>query len=476
MTQSIEGALAKRLSFATLCSYGSGQIGGQIFRDAPAALVPMFMATILGIPPWMAGVAILVPKLWMIICDPMMGALSDRYKAQHGRTPFLIVGGLVTSLGLVGLFTLPQFENPILAAIAISFVYFIASTGFSAYTVPYLALATEVSNDPYQRSRLMSARLMGGMIGGIAGVGLAQPMIRYFGSDALAWKLTLLILSGACLVTMLITALTMHNRVDRVAPQPNNVGIFQNIWNSLHDKEFRWLAVTFLLNSMAQACSFSVIAFLYLYCVGNVNLMLPYVLISSATVAISYPIWLRIAKHWSNAKCFTVGNIGFTILCITTFWIEPGNDVLVTLPWIGPVSTQQMIVLVRGAPQAFFSAGYILFTYSMFTDTVNRIAARDPKNANEGVYSGIFTATEKLAFAISPLIAGVVMSASGFVPSSGGAVDQSPQAVTGILVLYSLIPSAMHVLSQFAFQVHVKAATAHTLGANGENVAGIRTR
>lgn len=470
MTQAIESTPAKRLSFATLCSYGSGQVGGQIFRDAPAALVPMFMATILGIPPWMAGVAILVPKLWMIICDPLMGALSDRYKAQHGRTPFLIVGGLITSLGLLALFTLPQFENPTLAAVAISLVYFIASTGFSAYTVPYLALATEVSNDPYQRSRLMSARLMGGMIGGIAGIGLAQPMIRYFGNDAVAWKLTLLILSGACLVTMLITAISMHKRVERTAHQPSDVGIFRNIWNSLQDKEFRWLAVTFLLNCMAQACSFSVIAFLYLYCVGNVNLMLPYVLISSATVAISYPIWLRIAKRWSSAKCFTVGNIGFTILCITTFWIEPGNDVLVNLPVIGPISTQQMIVLVRGAPQAFFSAGYILFTYSMFTDTVNRIAERNLQNANEGVYSGIFTATEKLAFAVSPLIAGVVMSASGFVASSGGAIDQSPQAITGILVLYSLIPSAMHVLSQFAFHIHIQAVAANELAAKSANV------
>ena len=41
--------------------YGVGQTGAQIFRDTPAALLPVYLTTVLGVPAWLAGVAILVP-------------------------------------------------------------------------------------------------------------------------------------------------------------------------------------------------------------------------------------------------------------------------------------------------------------------------------------------------------------------------------------------------------------------------------
>ena len=42
-------------------------------------------------------------------------------------------------------------------------------------------------------------------------------------------------------------------------------------------------------------------------------------------------------------------------------------------------------------------------------------------------------------------LAGVVMSAFGFVSSTGGAAAQSASAITGIVLLYSAIPAALQV-------------------------------
>lgn len=47
----------KPLSIKLMLSYGSGQTGAQIFRDAAA--LPLFMTTMLGVSPWLAGVVIL---------------------------------------------------------------------------------------------------------------------------------------------------------------------------------------------------------------------------------------------------------------------------------------------------------------------------------------------------------------------------------------------------------------------------------
>ncbi|MFD2137742.1 hypothetical protein ACFSLT_25640 [Novosphingobium resinovorum] len=42
--------------------YGLGQTGAQVFRDTPAALLPVYMTTVLGVPAWLAGLVILLPS------------------------------------------------------------------------------------------------------------------------------------------------------------------------------------------------------------------------------------------------------------------------------------------------------------------------------------------------------------------------------------------------------------------------------
>jgi GPH family glycoside/pentoside/hexuronide:cation symporter len=439
------------VSFDTLWRYGIGQVGGQVFRDAPATLLPIFMSTMLGVPPWMAGLAVIVPKLWLILCDPFVGALSDRFNARWGRTPFLLVGAAITSVGFASMFFVPVSRDPAVSACIVSFLFFLASTGFSAFSVPYLALSSEVSDDGHQRSRMIAARIVGAIAGVIAGIGLAQPLIGYFGGGMHAWRVTTLTLAGLCLVTMLTTAATMHGRADRPAATTPAEGMFRNILHALKERDFRWLTLTYFLQCVSQGCSFTVVSFIFILCVGNVNLILPFVLIMSVGSMVSQPLWLALAKRWGNQACFLISNIGYIVLSITAFWIEPGTDVLLRLPFGEAVSTQQAIVLLRGFPLAVFNSGFLLFTLSMFTDTVNRAKKRSHSQLNEGVFSGIFTATEKLSFAVAPLLAGVVMSASGFSASTGGIHSQSRQALAGILATYSIIPAAIMALSLLSF-------------------------
>jgi GPH family glycoside/pentoside/hexuronide:cation symporter len=269
------------------------------------------------------------------------------------------------------------------------------------------------------------------------------------GGGAAAWRTAGLLLAALCLVTMLVTALTMHRRAERAVAVEQQEGLIVHIVHALRERAFRWLTLTYLLQCTAQGCSFTVVAFVFLYCVGNVNLILPFVLIMSVANLIGQPLWLALAKRWGAVTCFLVANVGYI-----TLWITPGHDVLVTLPVIGPLSTDQTIVLVRALPLAFFNGGFLLFILSMFTDVVNDVKERAEGAVNEGVYSGIFTATEKLSFAIAPMIGGIVLSLSGFVASTGGAHAQGSRALTGILAMYALIPAAIMVASLGTFWVY----------------------
>jgi len=69
----------------------------------------------------------------------------------------------------------------------------------------------------------------------------------------------------------------------------------------------------------------------------------------------------------------------------------------------------------------------------------------------EGVYSGIWLAAEKLAFAAGALIVGAVIGAFGFVESTDGVqLVQSPSAILGIAVTYSGINTLIYLSSILA--------------------------
>lgn len=441
----------QRLSYSLLVRYGIGQTGAQVFRDTPAALLPLFMTTLLGVPAWMAGMAVILPKLWVIFWDPLAGALSDKFKRRIGRGPFLVVGALLANIGFVCLFSLTGFSSSFLAAATISLIFLLASTGFSAFSVPYLAIASELSGDPRERNRLIAARVLFAVAGVIAAVGLAQPAVAYFGGGPHGWRMMASILAAFCLCTMLVTAFGLPSARAAALPPTAHVGIFSQIGDALRHRDFRWLTFVYLLQCIGQACGYTVIGFVFLYNVGNVNLILPFVLVMSVASLASQPIWLAFARRYGNSAGLIASTIGWVVFTITAFTITPGHDVLTTVRGIGPVSTAQMIVLVRALPLAFFNCGFLLFILSLLTDTIDRTRRRSGGAVNEGVFSGIFSATEKLSFALAPLVGGFIMSATGFVSSTTGAVAQSASAMTGILLLYSLIPALFVGLSGLAF-------------------------
>jgi GPH family glycoside/pentoside/hexuronide:cation symporter len=114
------------------------------------------------------------------------------------------------------------------------------------------------------------------------------------------------------------------------------------------------------------------------------------------------------------------------------------------------LSTQHVLVLVRAVVIGVVNGGFILLALSMMTDTVD-YQRRMAGVANEGVFAGLYSALEKLAFAMGPVIAGLVMSSFGFAASTGGAGAQTPHAIEGIILLYSAIPAGMQVLALAIF-------------------------
>ena len=87
---------------------------------------------------------------------------------------------------------------------------------------------------------------------------------------------------------------------------------------------------------------------------------------------------------------------------------------------------------------------------------LSNVMADDAKETGvnrEGIFSGFWLASEKLAFAMGALIVGVLIGVFGFIESTDGAkVHQSDQAVFGIALTYIGVNAVIYVLSVVAMR------------------------
>lgn len=448
---------SRRLPVPLLLGYGTGQTGAQIFRDTPAALLPLFMTTMLGVPAWLAGLVILGPKLWLIVCDPLMGSWSDRVKPRAGRTPFLSTGALLTSAGFLLLFWFTSFGSPYVAAAVVMLLFLVASTAFSAYSVPYLAVASELSASAYERTRILAYRMLFTYIGGILGYGLSQPVIFYFGGRETGWRVMAALYAGICLVSMLTPAFSLR----RVRLLAGEAGGAQSLLGQLNaarcNRPFVILTAGSFLMSASQAVCYTVVSFIFIYLVQDVSFILPFALSMMAGGLASQPMWLALTRRFSKFACFLVASIAWGLVLLTFLWLKPGGDVLTHLPVFGDLTDQKLWVLVRGVLLGITNSGFVLMSLSMLTDAIDQ-QRRTAGRADEGVFSGIFSAVEKLSFAIGPLIAGVGMSLTGFQSSTMGVIEQSNSAITGILWIYAVVPVVVQLASLAVFARYPEAA------------------
>lgn len=429
--------------------YGIGQLGAQVFRDTPAVLLPLFLTTMLGVPAWLAGLVVLGPKLWLIVCDPLVGAWSDRLKVQFGRTPFLIGGAVGTAAGFVGLFAGAEYASPWIAALVTSLLFLAASTAFSVYSVPYLAIAAELSEDPHQRTRIMVLRMVFATLGVLLGVGAAQPLIEHFGGGAHGWRMMSYVLGAVCLVSMLITA-TGLRRVPLIAMATVPGSLREQVALVGRNKPFLFLLATSFISNVGQASSYTAVGFVFLYAIKAIWLIPLFILVMSAASILAQPFWLAAAQRFGKERSYVIASVIWIAVTITWLWTAPGDDTVVTLPGGQALASAHVLVLLRAAIIGFGNSAFIMLALSMMTDTVD-YQRRSMGVANEGVFAGLFSAMEKLAFAIGPVVAGAVMSIFGFVSSTGGEVAQSAHAVTGIVLLYSAIPAALQVIALLIF-------------------------
>ena len=158
------------LSVGQKAGWGLADMGVVVFVIVKQLLVLSFLTNYLNVPVGIAGLLTTSVLIFDIITDPIVGYLSDRTNSRWGRrVPWMVIGAVILSGGIIGLFGVPQSFSIVGTIIWVGSFFALATVGFTMVAIPYGATAGEMTQDPKERSSMMGFRMAFASVGILVG-------------------------------------------------------------------------------------------------------------------------------------------------------------------------------------------------------------------------------------------------------------------------------------------------------------------
>lgn len=419
------------LSKAICLSFGIGTVGVSVMSNAVTVYFPALMSTVLGISPAIAGAMLMGSKIYDMFADVIIGGASDRHQSSRGRRrPFLLAGALTSFVSLLMIFLAPDMSGWVLLTY-MGAALVIYSTGYSLFCVPYLAMPAEMTDGYQERTRLISFRTAFIGIGQLLSLAVTAALIQAGGGGADGFRLMGVVMAVLTLATMLISyAGTAGARM--LERDERDRGL---TWASL-GTVFRNRPMMMLMGAkMSQYLAFGIMLpanLLFLLNVVKVGYvgMVHMSVAQNVAVFASMPLWVKLGRRLGKRDCYIIA-VGLFLVpsALSWYWAAPG------LPMWG--------IWVRSVVWGIGSGGALLMTTSMLPDATeyDRLTTGQRR---EGVFSSLYAVNEKVGFAIGAAILGFVLTASGYVATTGGRlVDQSASAIAALYAVKAFVPAAL---------------------------------
>jgi GPH family glycoside/pentoside/hexuronide:cation symporter len=146
----------EKVAMGQKIAFGFGMLANQMF---PAAL-GIFMVVLvqnLGFPTWMWGTLFFFPRIFDAFVDPIMGFITDNTRSVWGRRrQYVFVGAVIMGISFSLMWQMTKADG-----VTYNFIYFLLWSfifylGLSIFSVPYVAMGYEMSEDYNERTNIMA--------------------------------------------------------------------------------------------------------------------------------------------------------------------------------------------------------------------------------------------------------------------------------------------------------------------------------
>lgn len=436
-------ATTNKVPFGQKVAFGIGMLANQMF---PAAL-GIFMVVLvqdLGFEGWQWSLIYFLPRIFDAFTDPIMGFISDNTKSRWGRRrQYVFIGALIMGISFVIMWQLYR-EN----SLDYNFTYFMLWSfvfylGLTIFSVPYVAMGYEMSDDFHERTDIMAiAQWIGQWAWVIAPwfwVIMYDP--SWFSSADVATRNLAVWVGVACMLLAMVPAIFIKSKStvnEDYAPltlgniKGSLFEIIDGFIEAFKSIPFRRLCIAtfFIFNAFNTVAAFSFFIVVYYLFNGDAAAanegFWPTLFGSLGALITTFAViptvtWM--SKKMEKKKTFLVSQ-GISIFGYVLLWFLfiPGKPYM----------------FIFALP--FFSFGIgSLFTLmmSMTADVIDLDELNTGKR-REGIFGAIYWWMVKFGFAIAGGLSGLILTYVGF-DSTPGAI-QTTEAITGLRLFFSGVP------------------------------------
>ena len=441
-------SITSKVPMGQKIAFGFGMLANQMFP----AILGIFMVVLvedLGFSGWMWSLAFLFPRIFDAITDPIMGFISDNTKSKWGRRrQYVLIGGILMGIAYIFMWQIYKDDG-----VQYNFWYFflwslVFYLGLTIFSVPYVAMGYEMSDDFHERTNIMAiAQFIGQwawVIAPLFWIIMYDP--NWFPSADIAVRELAIWVAIPCAICAMVPAFFIKSNStlneDYEPLNSANIGnslikIYESFVAAFKIKEFRKLCgATFLIfnafNTVAALTFFVIVYKLFNGDAGASGIWVSMFgcLGAIGTTFIVIPAVTLMSKKLGKKKAFmlsqSISLIGYIMLY---FLFIPGK------PWLYIIALP------------FFSFGIgSLFTIMMsMTADVIDIDEINTGKRREGIFGAIYWWMVKVGFGIAGALSGVIITVVGF--NSDLATTDQQAAVDGLHTFFCFFPMVGTILA-----------------------------
>ncbi len=409
-------------------AFGLGMLANQMF-PAMIGIFTVVLVEKLGFSGLLLGLTYFIPKFYDALFDLIMGYVSDNTKSKWGRRrQYVLAGAIILGISFALMWQL-YVEN----GVTYNFIYFLVISlifysGLTIFSIPYVAMGYEMSDDFHERTNIMATSQLIGQLAWVVAPWfwvLMADQSLFSSSDVAVRTLSVYVAIGcsilAAIPAFFIPSKSTLNENYSAIDFKGILGSFGEIKEGLKAaieiKPFRKICIaTFLIfNAFQTTAGFSYFIIKYYLFKGNEDGFGLWPTLfgcvgATITTILVIPIVARMSKVMGKKKAFLLSQgisiVGYILLFLL---FVPGKPYL----------------FLFALP--FFSFGIgSLFTLMMsMTSDVIDIDELNSGKRREGSLGAIYWWMVKFGTAVAGLLSGLILSLVSFQSNAASQTDET---------------------------------------------------
>jgi len=425
-----------RVPFWEKVSFGIGGMCNDFMGNVIMVLAMPIFNIGLGLDARLVGIALSIPKFWDAITDPIMGNISDNTRLRFGRRkPYMLVGSFFGGLLFMLIWMASPAWSQTMLFLWLSGTAILFYTAYTVFIVPCNGLASELTMDVDERTRVMAYRAFFGSLAGlITPWAYKLCFVKQFGETEVEAVIWVGVIFGLLIiVTGAIPALVCKE--NPAGEQQEKIKILRAVKETLKNRPFLLVIgmVFFLMTGIYLVLPMQLyIGIYYLFggdkaAAAQLGGVAGTMFALAALVATPAVAWL--SPRFGKRRTLLVAQVVLIISSLLSWFLYTPENPYLSLVCMAMISPGMACVWILVGSMLADACDY---------DELNTGLRR------EGMYGAMYSWFLKAAIASVIAVSGFLVAWSGVDPELE---MQSVQAITNMRLMFALTPPVFYLIA-----------------------------